>query len=68
MGVMGDPPGTVSMTKLLAAGEWTRLAANFTNTARGTEPLLAQLWLAPTIGVAATVWVDDASITPCDGP
>ena len=56
------PPGTVAATELLAAGEWTRVAVSFTNATRGDLPLVAQLWLRPTVGVAATVWVDDASI------
>jgi hypothetical protein len=58
-----DPPGTVSATELLSAGRWVRLSVDFTNATRGHARLMARLSLAPTVGVAATVWVDDASIT-----
>ena len=50
----------------LQAGTWTRLSVTFENSTRGTEPLSARLLLAPNVGVAATVWVDDASVVQRD--
>lgn len=58
-----DPPGTIAESVHLTAGRWVQLAVEFRNATRGTARLVAQLELAPTVGVAATVWVDDASIT-----
>lgn len=59
----GAGPGVVvSTSTVLSAGRWTRLIVNFTNERRGTAALTARVVLRPTVGVAATVWIDDVSI------
>lgn len=51
----------------LEAGAWRQLGIVFANKSAGTSPLLAQLLLEPTVGTAATVWLDSARISRVKG-
>ena len=57
--------GSVSVP--LRAGRWTEVTTVAT-VANASVPLVVQLLLAPTVGVAATVWLDDASARPLPNP